>query len=306
MAGEPNPALTLPARRRGLAHKTNWGAVLFFLGPTTVAFILFSYFPLARAVYISLFDYSWVKPPGPFVGLKNYIQAFGTVTFRTDLWNTAVLFFFALVLGFWVPILQALLLDQLRGITHRVAKYLYLLPMAIPGVGAFLIWKWIWNPDLGLANAFLALFHLGPLLWLNDPQLVKLTLRIPYLIGGGMNVMIYLAAIQGVSAELYEAAEIDGAGAWQRLLRITLPQIWHVVTILFILTLTGALLAFDDVFVLTSGGPGNASATIVYGIYLEGFKLQLMGQASAWAVLVLLITLVVTGIQLRMSREERR
>ncbi len=286
--------------------RTNWGAVLFFLGPTTVAFILFCYFPLGKAIYMSLFDWDWVKPPGHFLGIANYYNALRSVSFRTDLTNTVILFLYALVLGFWVPILQALLLDQIRGLTHRVVKYLYLLPMAIPGVGVYLIWKWIWYPDLGLANALLGFLHIKPLLWLGDPQLVKLTLRIPYMLGGGMSVIIYLAAIQGVSPELYEAAEIDGAGAWQRLLKITLPEIWHMVTILFILTLTGALLAFDDVFVLTAGGPGNASATIVYGIYLEGFKLQLMGQAAAWAVIVLLITLVATGIQLRLSREERR
>jgi multiple sugar transport system permease protein len=169
-----------------------------------------------------------------------------------------------------------------------------------------LIWKWIWHPNLGLANALLGLLGLEPLMWLGDPNLVKLTLRLPYLLGGGMSVMIFLAAIQGVSPELYEAAEIDGAGAWTRMWRITLPAIWNMVTILFILTLTGALLAFNDVFVLTNGGPAQASATIVLGIYQVAFTQQMMGQAAAWAVIVLLLTLVATGIQLRLSREERQ
>ena len=305
MSASTPVGINAPLTRRSRSARTNWGAALFFLGPTTIAFILFSYFPLGKAIYMSLFDWDWVKPPGVFTGIQNYINSLRSVSFRMDLSNTVILFLFALALGFWVPILQALFLDQIRGITHRVAKYLYLLPMAIPGVGVYLIWKWIWYPDVGLANGLLHLLGLPPLLWLGDPHLVKLTLRLPYLLGGGMNVMIYLAAIQGVSPELYEAAEIDGAGAWQRLTRITLPQIWHMVSILFILTLTQALLAFDDVFVLTAGGPGNASATIVYGLYTVAFKQQMMGQAAAWAVLVLLVTLIVTGIQLRMRREEQ-
>jgi multiple sugar transport system permease protein len=287
-------------------RRTNWPAVLFFLGPTTVAFVVFSYFPLARAIYMSFFDWNFIKPPGPFVGLLNYLNSLRSASFRIDLTNTVILFLFALGLGFWVPIVQALLLDQLRGLTHRVAKYLYLLPMAIPTVASFLVWKWIWDPGLGLANAILGLFGLKPQAWLGDPHLVKLTLRIPYLLGGGMNVMIFLAAVQGVSPELYEAAELDGAGSWTRLWRITLPSIWHMVTILFILTLTQALLAFDDVFVMTGGGPGQSSATIVYGIYTVAFQQMMMGQAAAWAVIVLILTLIATGIQLRLSREERQ
>ncbi|HET6486613.1 MAG TPA: sugar ABC transporter permease [Spirochaetia bacterium] len=288
----------------GRGPRTNWLVAAFFLGPTVAAFIAFSYLPLGRAVYMSLHNYNWMKPPGPFVGLSNYLKSFRSLSFRTDLANSAILFLFSLALGFWVPILQALLLDQIAGPAQRLMKYFYLLPMAIPAVASFLVWKWIWNPSLGLANAVLALAHIPPQLWLGDPRLVKLTLRLPYLLGGGMNVMIILAAIQGVSPELHEAAEIDGAGAWQRMWNITVPGIWHIVTILFILNLTGALLAFDDVFVMTGGGPGTASTTIVYGIYLVAFRQQNPGQGSAWAVLVLVLTLIITGIQLRLRRSD--
>jgi multiple sugar transport system permease protein len=120
-----------------------------------------------------------------------------------------------------------------------------------------------------------------------------------------MSVLIYLAAIQGVSPEQYESAELDGAGIMKRLWFITLPNIWHMVTILFILTLTGALLAFDDIFVMTQGGPGDSSTTLVFGVYRVAFNQLQMGQGAAWAVTILLITLVVTSIQLWLTREER-
>jgi multiple sugar transport system permease protein len=187
-----------------------------------------------------------------------------------------------------------------------VAKYLYLLPMAIPSVGVYLIWIWIWHPDMGLANAILKGLGLPTGLWLQDPRLVKMCLRISWILGGGMNVIIYLAAIQGVSLDQYESAELDGAGLFRRLVSITLPNIWHMVTILFILTLTGALLAFDDVFVMTQGGPGDASTTLVFGVYRIAFNQLQMGQGAAWAVLILIITLIATSIQLWLSREERK
>lgn len=121
-----------------------------------------------------------------------------------------------------------------------------------------------------------------------------------------MSVLIYLAAIQGVPNEQYESAELDGAGIMKRLWYITLPNIWHMVTILFILTLTGALLAFDDVLVMTAGGPGDSSTTLVFGVYRIAFNQLQMGQGAAWAVIILVITLAATSLQLWLTREERK
>jgi multiple sugar transport system permease protein len=300
-----SPRTAAPMRRRKL-RKTGWTALIVFLAPTVVAFLVFNYYPLLKTVYMSFFNYDAIKPPGPFVGFLNYPQSFKSASFRTALSNTVVLFLFSLGFGFWVPILQALLLDSIRGAVHRVSKYLYLLPMAIPSVGVYLVWIWIWHPDLGLANALLKALHLPILLWLTDPKLVKMCLRIPMLLGGGMSILIYLAAIQGVPADQYESAELDGAGLLRRLWHITLPNIWHMVTILFILTLTGALLAFDDIFVMTQGGPGDASTTLVFGVYRIAFNQLQMGQGAAWAVLILLITLAATSVQLWLTREERK
>jgi multiple sugar transport system permease protein len=301
----PNIAAPLHLRRRK-NRRTNWVALLVFLAPTVIAFLIFNYYPLIKTVYMSLFNYDAIKPPGPFVGLMNYAHSFKSPSFHTALGNTAILFLFSLALGFWVPILQALLLDAVPRSVHRVAKYLYLLPMAIPSVGLYLVWIWIWHPDLGLANGILKLVGLKPHLWLADPKLVLLCLRIPVFAGGGMSVLIYLAAIQGVSNDQYESAEIDGAGLLTRIWFITLPNIWHMVTILFILTLTGALLSFDDVFVMTQGGPGDSSTTLVFGVYRIAFNQLQMGQGAAWAVIILLITLAVTSIQLWLTREERK
>jgi multiple sugar transport system permease protein len=281
-------------------------ALIFFLAPTVIAFLIFNYYPLFKTIYMSLFNYDAIKPPGPFVGLANYPRSFNGASFRTALSNTVVLFLFSLGFGFWVPILQALLLDVLRGAVHRVAKYLYLFPMAMPIVGVYMVWIWIWHPDMGVANAILRLLGLPPQLWLADPNQVKMCLRIPAFLGGGMSILIYLAAIQGVSPDQYESAQLDGAGILKRMWYITLPNIWHMVTILFILTLTGALLAFDDVFFMTQGGPGDASTTLVFGMYRIGFNQLQMGQGAAWAVIILVITLIATSVQLWLTREERK
>jgi multiple sugar transport system permease protein len=287
-------------------RRTNWTALIIFLAPTVIAFLVFNYYPLVKTIYMSLFNYDAIKPPGHFVGLANFPNTFRSASFQTALYNTVMLFIFSLALGFWVPIIQSLLLDSIRGAVHKTAKYLYLLPLAIPTVGTYLVWIWIWHPDMGLANALLKVVGIAPQQWLLDPTLVKLCLRIPFILGGGMSVLIYLSAIQGVSTDQYESAEIDGAGLLKRLWYITLPNIWHLVTVLFILTLTGALLAFDDVFVMTQGGPGNESTTLVFGVYRIAFTQLQMGQGAAWAVVILVITLAATSVQLWLTREERK
>jgi multiple sugar transport system permease protein len=292
--------------RRRKSRKTDWKAILIFLAPTVIAFLIFLYYPLFKTLYMSVFSYDAIKPPGPFVGFANYVQSFRSPSFHTALLNTVILFLFSLAFGFWVPILQALLLDAVPRAVHRVAKYLYLLPMGIPAVGSYLIWIWIWHPDIGVANAILKAVGLKTHLWLMDPNLVKLCLSVPAFLGGGTSILIYLAAIQGVSSEQYESAEIDGAGLLARMWYITLPNIWHMVTIIFILTLTTALLTFDNVFVMTAGGPGDSSTTLVFGVYRISFNQLQMGQGAAWAVIILLITLAATSVQLWLSREERK
>lgn len=290
--------------RKAMQRRSKTLSAVLFLGPAVIAFMLFRYYPLVKGLYMSLFRWDMINPPGEFVGLNNLRLTVTSSMFREVFLNTFILFAFGILLGFWVPILQSILLNDLRK-GYYLYRFLYVLPVAVPGIAFLMIWKYIWHPDFGLANAVLEGLGLPAQLWLNDPKLVKLTLRIPSLLGGGMGVLIYTAAIQNISLEVIEAAIVDGANAFQRARYIILPGILPIVGILFVLSLTTSLLAFDDVWIMTAGGPGYASTTLVMGVYQRAFVQNQFGVASAWAVLILILTLILTMARLYTMREEK-
>ncbi len=277
---------------------------ILFLAPAVVAFLLLRYYPLIRGLLMSLYRWDVATPPGTYVGVQNFVLTIRSEVFRILLVNTFTLYAFGLLCGFWVPIIQSLLLSELR-LGHYVYRFLYVLPVAVPGIASLMVWKYIWHPQAGLANAVMQGLGLPTQLWLSDPQLVKLTLRLPGLLGGGMGILIYLAAIQNISVETIEAAIMDGASAPQRAWYIVLPSILPIVGILFVLSLTGSLLTFDDVWIMTAGGPGYASTTLVMGVYQRAFVQNQFGIGSAWAVVILVMTLILTLGRLYTMREER-
>ena len=299
------PAAVATHRRRlALPRLSKLIPIIVFLGPAVVFFLVFRYYPLIQGLYMSLFRWNPVDPPGTFVGLNNLSLVITSSVFREVLINTVLLYLFGLAFGFWVPILQSLFLSEIRK-GHYLYRFLYVLPVAIPGIAFLIVWKYIWHPDAGLANAVMEALNLPKQYWLGDPNLVKITLRLPALLGGGMGILIYLAAIQNISPEVVEASIMDGANAWQRTWRIIVPNIAPIIGILFILSLTGSLLAFDDVWVMTGGGPGYSSTTLVMGVYQQAFVQNQFGMGSAWAVWILILTLVFTLARLLTMREER-
>lgn len=276
---------------------------LGFTLPAFVAFILFKYGPMLQAIYMSFFDFQVRDPPGSFVGLDNYAHAF-TDPLNAKVWgNNVILFVWGLVLGFWVPLIQAVLLDEMRRARsfYRVA---YLLPSIVPGVASAVIWRWMYNPDWGFLNAILARLGLPSMGWLNDPQMAKFSLALPGLLGGGLGVFIYLAALQGIPQMLYEAADIDGAGLWHKFRYVTLPSVMPIVALTFILALTGAFQVFDNVYFMTQGGPADSTRVIALNIYHYAFERVQMGYAAAMSVLLFIVTFILVAIQLRLSRRE--
>lgn len=275
-----------------------------FLAPAVIAFLVLRYYPLVRGLVMSLYRWDVSDPPGTWVGFNNFNLTLNSEVFYMLLANTFLLYLYGLLFGFWVPIVQALLLSELkRG--QYIYRFLYVLPVAVPGIASLMVWKYIWHPQAGLANAVMQWLGLPTQVWLNDPRLVKLTLRLPGVLGGGMGVLIYLAAIQNISVETIEAAIMDGANARQRAWHIILPNIMPIVGILFVLSLTGSLLTFDDVWIMTAGGPGYASTTLVMGVYQRAFVQNQFGIGSAWAVVILILTMILTLGRLYTMREER-
>ena len=292
------------ANRRTLQVISRAVPAIVFLAPATISFILFRYYPLLRGIYMSLWRWDAADPPGQFVGLGNFVNALTSEHFYMLLKNTLILFVFGFLLSFWVPIAQALVLHQLRR-GYYAFRFLYVLPVAVPGVAFLMTWMYIWHADAGLANAIMKFLGLPEQGWISDPSLVKLCLRAPGLLGGGVGILIYTAAVQNISEEVIEAAIVDGANAWDRTWRIILPNILPIVNIMFVISLTQSLLAFEDVWIMTQGGPGYASSTLVIGVYQRAFVQNQYGMGSAWAVLILILTLAFTWIRLKTMRDER-
>ena len=267
---------------------------LLFLLPAIVCFAAFKYIPTFKTLYYSFFRYNLMDPPGKFVGLRNYENAFRSEIFWLSFKNTLILYGWQMVLGFWVPIVQAICISELvRGKT--MAKLAYLIPTGMSGLAGLSVWKYIWEPEGGLANQLMEVFGMGPYQWYGDEALVKFCLRFPAILGAGGTVIILFVSILNISSELYDAAKIDGANAFQRIFHITLPGMKYTIFTMFILGLTGSLLAFDDVYMLTQGGPGYASYTVVLSVYRKAFQEQNWGMAMSMSWILCIITFAITA-----------
>jgi multiple sugar transport system permease protein len=270
--------------------------------PAVAAFALFKYYPLLQAVFMSFFNYNLMHPPGPFVGLGNYALLFRSTVFWTALGNTFAFLLLYIALTFWIPIAQALLLNEIRR-GNLLFRFLYLIPSAVPSVAGFVLWKWLYNPDYGLLNDWLGRIGLGPYGWLSDPSMAKLAIVLPGVMGGGINLLIYYSALQGVSNEIVEAAKIDGAGPWQRMRRVIFPGLRFIIGIQFISFLAGVFLTFDPMYVMTGGGPVNSTRVLSMVVYDSAFKEYRFGLAGAVSLIMFVIIALVTYIQLKISRE---
>ncbi len=275
-----------------------------FLTPIFVILVVFQYWPIIQCVFQSFFQYRITDTPGTFVGLDNYKAVFSSELFYVYFKNTVVLYAFNILFSFFIPIFQALMLFQLKR-TRGFFRYMYILPTGITALAGLSVWKYVWEPKGGIANFVTGSLGLGEFQWLYSEELVKFCLRFPGILGGGMAVVLYLVTMNNISVEHFEAAKIDGANGWQCMKYITIPGIKGMMQIQLLLSLTSSLLAFEDVYMMTQGGPGYASTTLVLGAYYKAFREQNFGVAMAMAVIILICTLVITGIvNYSISRKE--
>ncbi|QGR00094.1 sugar ABC transporter permease [Paenibacillus psychroresistens] len=279
-----------------------WVPILF-LTPSIICYLLFKYYPTFRMIYISFFDYNIGNPPGKFVGLDNFIQSLTAATFWHAFGITLIFALLYLLLTFWIPIVQALLLNEIhRG--NVLFRFIYQIPAIAPGVVTVLIWKFMYNPDFGVLNFYLGKIGLGPYLWLNDLHMVKFSIVMPSIFASsGISILLYFSAIRAVSQEILEAAKMDGAGPWRRITAIILPNIRFIILIQFIAFLTGALYTFDNIYVFTQGGPSNSTMVASILVFNSAFNELRFGTASAISFFLFIITAIITFIQLRLSRE---
>ncbi|MCC4908379.1 carbohydrate ABC transporter permease [Microbacterium sp. cx-59] len=302
-SGRAAQAPVPPARtRRGGTRRQAAWAGLIFLAPTLIIFGYFAWWPIAQSVVLA-FQQTNLVDPAEWVGFRNFEILFADPLLSRAALNTLWFTALSLAIGLPVPLFCAVLMSELRrgGTLARVLAYL---PVVIPPVVSVLLWKVFFSPgESGVINSLLALVGLGPLPWLQSPELAMPSLVIVATwSGAGTAILIYLAALTGVSTELYEAAELDGASVWQRIVHITLPQMRGIILVLLLLQIIGAIQVFTEPYVMTDGGPANATVTILLMIYRYAFLFGNYGVATALSVLLALVLVLVSAIYLRLTR----
>jgi multiple sugar transport system permease protein len=278
-----------------------WG--ILFASPFLLGFVLFTAAPVVASLLLSLFRYSGMDKPA-WVGLANFTTALTKDTFFYPSWlRTLQYAVLRLPLAIIAPLGLALLINY-RSWGTTVFRALYYAPSLTPVVAAATLWTWILGQRQGILNAVLyAVFGIEGPAWLGDPSWAIPALLLIGLWGGagGNSMLIFLAGLQGVPQELYEAAEIDGAGRWARFRHVTLPMITPTIFFLSVLDIIHIMKAFDAVFNLTKGGPAYATYFIALHIYNTAFRSFDLGYASALSWLLLGFTLLLTLIQFRLQ-----
>ncbi|MFB7212523.1 carbohydrate ABC transporter permease [Streptomyces sp. NPDC056255] len=298
VAKEPVPR-TLP-RRRGTGARKQLTAWLFLV-PALLIFGLFAWWPIVRSLLLS-FQKTNLVEPAVWVGLDNFRTLFDDPLLGTAVGNTLFFVVLGLLIGFPAPLILAAIMSTVRR-GAGVYRFLVYLPVVIPPVVAILLWKWFYDPGSGLFNNVLGKVGLGPYSWLesSDSAMLSLILEATWA-GMGGAVLIYLAAMVGIPGELYEAAEMDGAGIWRRIWHVMLPQLRSVIGLLLLVQLINTVQVFTEPYVFTGGGPENSTLTVLLLIFRYAFQDGAYGQAAALSFLMVLVLALLSAVYLRATR----
>jgi multiple sugar transport system permease protein len=271
------------------------------LAPWIIGFIVFTAGPMVASIVISFMDWPLLQAP-KWIGLGNYKFMFKDELFWISLYNTIYYTLIGVPLRVIAALCVALAMNlKLRGIS--VYRTIYYIPSITPAVASSIMWLWIFNPDFGLANTLLGYIGIhSKIRWIYDPALSKPSLILMSLWGIGGMMIILLAGLQGIPEQLYEAAEIDGAGLWHKFWKITLPMLSPSIFFVTIMQVISSFQVFTQAYVMTRGGPANSTLFLVLYLYQNGFEFFRMGYASALAWALFMFVMVLTILQFRGSR----
>jgi multiple sugar transport system permease protein len=268
-----------------------------FIAPFILGFIIWFLIPALTSLWMAFQDWNMIKPP-QFVALNNFKDLFRDKLFWQSLKVTTTYTAISVPLTMVLAFLLALLMNtKVRGIT--VFRTIYYMPSIVPAVANAVLWAWILNSEFGLLNAFLHFLGLPKIMWLQEPEwaLPALILMSLWSLGGPM--VIYLAGLQGIPNEFYEAAEIDGAGGWAKLWHVTIPLMSPVIFFNFIMGVIGTFQVFTAGYLITNGGPQNATLFYVLYLYRNAFQYLRMGYAAALAWVLALVIMGLTALIFR-------
>ena len=277
---------------------------LAFIAPALILYVLFIIVPTVSSVYYSFTSWDGISPDVKFIGLANYKEIFTSARFGNALKNTIILTIFISILENAFALGLAVLVDNVRWGKNFFRSAFYI-PVLISGIVSGFIWKIMYNYNFGAINSILTQIGLGNFKqdWLGNTSLTLIMIGVVLVWkGAGYYMIIYLASLQSVSTDVIEAAEIDGASPWQRFRMITIPLISGAFTINFTLSLINGLKVFDQINVMTDGGPGFTSETLVYLLYKVGFTEGRQGFGTAVGIMLLFIIIILNTIQQKFLR----
>ncbi|HMN49100.1 MAG TPA: sugar ABC transporter permease [Ignavibacteriaceae bacterium] len=290
-----------------MKNKTYINAAYFFLAPALSAIFIFFFIPVISAFIISftdfdiyaLGDFSTVR----FIGFNNYIKLFDDPLFYTALKNTFYFVIMAGPLSIAVSLGAALLLNSKLVKYKSIFRLSYFIPVVTTLVAVAIVWRFIYHPKFGLINYILSLIGIAPIDWLGEPSTAMPAIVLMSVWKNfGYNMIIFIAGLQNIPEDLYEAASIEGASGWQKFKSITLPMLAPTTIFISIITMIGYFQLFAEPYIMTQGGPLNSTLSIVQFMYQEGFRWWNMGYSASIAFVLFFIIMLGTIVQLKIQK----
>lgn len=288
---------------------TSRKAPYFFIAPAIILLAVFSLLPIFVALFISftdmdlagLADYSNLS----FVGLKNYINVLSDPVFLKAIFNTLFYVLIGVPLVIITSLGVALMINLGTSKIFKVFRVVYYLPSVTNVVAVAVVWAYLYNPAFGLFNYILESMNLSAIPWLTEPTVAKISLILMALWRAvGLNMIIFIAALQGIPKSYYEAAQLDGASTWQQVTSITLPMLRFAIFFVSITTMIGWLQFFEEPFIMTKGGPLDGTMSAALFIYKNGFQLSNFGYAAAGSFILFIAVIAVTLVQYKVQNKD--
>ncbi|WP_371778143.1 carbohydrate ABC transporter permease [Streptosporangium subroseum] len=273
-----------------------------FLCGALICFAFFSWYPMVWEVILSFQQTNFVDP-AVWVGFENFRTVFNDPVFAPAWINTALFTLLALLCGYAIPFVIAIVLNELRH-ARAYLRFIVYLPVMLPPAVGVLLFQWFYDPDYGLFNQILGIFSLPGLQWLNSTSTALISLVIVSTWSNlGSGTLIYLAALQTIPSELYEAAELDGAGLFKRIRHVTIPQTKLILLVMLMLQIVATMQVFIEPYLLTGGGPEDATVSVVYLMYQYAFNFGNLNAGNALGLMLMIVLMMFSAIYLRLSRD---
>lgn len=288
-------------RKKNKIQQQDTIAYLFIL-PNYLIYFVFILIPIFIVVFLGFTDYELVKPPA-FIGLQNFLKLFTDQDFLKALKNTFIYWIATVFVSMISGLLLAILLNKpVRG--RGFFRAAYYLPNVLSLVSVSIMWLWMYDPAKGVFNTILRAIGLPTSDWLLDPSIALFSVIVPNIWAMlGFNMVIYLAGLQGIPDQYYEAARIDGASDIKQFFKITVPMLRTVSFFIFVVSTIKSFMVFDQIYVMTRGGPVKSTTTIAFEVYENGFQYFKMGYAAAMSFILLLIVALITFVNFTYGKE---